>query len=68
MSIGAGGGAHTAGVAIAANGTVMMRSPDRDKVAVPAFNGLAGPGDVVALGETAGDGDSLVGGGETLGP
>jgi hypothetical protein len=53
---------------MAANGTVMMRSPDRDKVAVPAFNGLAGPGDAVALGETVGDGDSLVGGGETLGP
>jgi hypothetical protein len=68
MSIGAGGGAQTAGVAIAANGTVMMRSPDRDRVAVPAFSGLAGPGDPVGLGETVGDGDSLVGGGETLGP
>ena len=68
MSIGAGGGAQTAGPAIAAKGTVIVRSPDTDKVAVPASNGLAGPGDPVALGETMGDGDSLEGGGEMLGP
>jgi hypothetical protein len=68
MSIGAGGGAHTAGVAIDANGTLIVRSPDTDRVAVPAFNALAGPGDPVGLGGTVGDGDSFVGGGEMLGP
>jgi hypothetical protein len=68
MSIAAGGGAQTAGVAIAANGTVIVRSPDTERVAVPAFSALAGPGDPVGLGETVGDGDSLVGGGEMLGP
>jgi hypothetical protein len=68
ISIGAGGGAQTAGVAIAAKGTVTVRSPDTDKVAVPAFSALAGPGDPVGLGEMVGDGDPLVGGGEMLGP
>jgi hypothetical protein len=68
MSIGAGGGAHTAGVAIDANGTLIVRSPDTDRVAVPAFSPLAGPGDPVGLGEALGDDESLVGGAEMLGP
>jgi hypothetical protein len=68
MSIGAGGGAQTAGVAIDANGTVIVRSPDTVRVAAPAFRGLAGPGEPVGLGERVGDGESFDGGGETLGP
>lgn len=69
MSIGAGGGAQTAGNAIDANGTSIESSPDRERVAVPATNTLAGPGEPVGLGETTvGDGESSVGDGETLGP
>jgi hypothetical protein len=68
MSIGAGGGDQTAGVAIDANGTFIVRSPETERVAVPAFSALAGPGNPVGLGERVGDGDSLVGGGEMLGP
>jgi hypothetical protein len=68
MSIGAGGGAQTAGVAIDAKGTLIVRPPDTVRVAAPAFNGLAGPGEPVGLGETMGDGESSDGGGETLGP
>jgi hypothetical protein len=68
MSIGAGGGAQTAGVAIDAKGTSIERSPDRERVAEPVVNGLAGPGDAVALGESVGDGEPSVGGAETLGP
>src|SRR5688500_2485420 len=52
MSIGAGGGAQTAGVAIVANGTSIERSPDRTRVAVPVSSGLSGPGDPVEVGET----------------
>jgi hypothetical protein len=72
MSIGAGGGAQTAGVAIDANGTTIVRFPERERVAEPVSNGLAGPGDAVSVGdasEAAGDGDRSSGGeGETLGP
>ena len=68
MSIGAGGGAQTAGVAIDANGTVIVRSPDTVRVAAPVLSGLAGPGDPVGPGETTGDGESFDGGGEMLGP
>jgi hypothetical protein len=71
MSIGAGGGAQTAGVAIDANGTSILRSPDRERVAVPVSNGLAGPGDAVGVGDTGeavGVGDPPGGGGDTLIP
>jgi hypothetical protein len=68
MSIGAGGGAQTAGAAIDAKGTVIERPPDTVRVAEPAFSGLAGPGELVGLGETTADGESFDGGGETLGP
>ncbi len=71
MSIGAGGGAQTAGVAIDAKGTSILRSPDKARVAVPVSNGLPGPGDAVGVGDTGealGVGDSSGGGGETLIP
>ena len=70
MSIGAGGVAQTAGVAIDANGTSILSSPDRERVAVPVSNGLAGPGDPVVgdTGEGVGVGDPPGGGGETLIP
>ena len=68
MSIGAGGGDQTAGVAIDANGTVVVRSPESVRVAAPAFSALAGPGEPVGLGDTVGDAESSDGGGETLGP
>jgi hypothetical protein len=68
MSIGAGGGAQTAGVAIDTNGTLIVSPPERDRVAVPALSGLAGPGEALGLGETEGDVESPDGGGETLGP
>jgi hypothetical protein len=68
MSIGAGGGAQTAGVVIDAKATSIVRSPDRERVAAPAFNVLAGPGDTVGLGDSVGDGESPDGGGEMLGP
>lgn len=67
MSIGAGGGAQTAGVVIDGNDTSIVRSPDNDRVAAPAFSALAGPGEPVGLGDTVGDGDPT-GGGEMLGP
>jgi hypothetical protein len=68
MSIGAGGGAHTAGTAIDANDTFTVRSPDTVRVATPAFRALAGPGELVGVGDTTGDGESSNGGGEMLGP
>ncbi len=71
MSIGAGGGAQTAGVAIDANGTSILRSPDKERVAVPVAKRLAGPGDAVEVGDTGeavGVGDAPGGGGETLIP
>jgi hypothetical protein len=68
MSIGAGGGSHTAGTAIDANGTFIVRSPDTVRVAVPAFSALAGPGELVGVGDTMGDGELFDGGGEMLGP
>lgn len=69
MSIGAGGGAHTAGIAIDANDNSIESSPDRERVAVPATKALAGPGETVGLGEMrVGDGELSGGGGETLGP
>ena len=71
MSIGAGGGAQTAGVAIDANDTSIRRSPDKERDAVPVSNGLSGPGDAVGVGDTGepvGLGDSAGGGGEMLVP
>ena len=68
MSIGAGGGAQTAGDAIDANGTLIESSPDRERVAAPVANGLAGPGELVGVGDTVGDGESSDDGGEMLGP
>lgn len=69
MSIGAGGGAQTAGNAIDANGTSIETSPDSERVAEPATNALAGPGEPVGLGgTTVGDGESSGADGETLGP
>jgi hypothetical protein len=68
MSIGAGGGDQTAGVAIDANDRVVVRSPESVRVAAPAFSALAGPGEPVGLGDTVGDAESSDGGGETLGP
>jgi hypothetical protein len=69
MSIGAGGGAQTAGNAIDANGTSIESSPDSERVAEPATKALAGPGEPVGLGETTvEDGESSGGDGDTLGP
>ena len=69
MSMGAGGGAHTAGVAIDANDTFIVRSPESVSVATPVSSGLSGPGDPVGVGEGVGEGDdSSGGGGETLIP
>jgi hypothetical protein len=69
MSIGAGGGAQAAGNAIDANGTSIESSPDSERVAEPATNALAGPGEAVGLGETTvEDGESSGGDGDTLGP
>lgn len=67
MSIGAGGGAHTAGTAIDANNTFIVRPPDTVRVAAPALSALAGPGELVGVGDTTGDGESSDGGGEMLG-
>jgi hypothetical protein len=68
MSIGAGGGAQTAGTAIDANDTFIARPPDIVRVAAPSLRALAGPGELVGVGDTTGDGESSVGGGEMLGP
>jgi hypothetical protein len=70
MSIGAGGGAHTAGVTIEANGTTIVRPPDTVRVATPVASGLSGPGDPDGVGETLGEGDTSSGDGvgETLIP
>ena len=69
MSIGAGGGAQTAGVVIDANDTFIVRSPDKVRVATPVFSALAGPGDPVGVGERVSEGEpSSGGGGETLTP
>ena len=70
MSIGAGGGAQTAGVTIDANGTTIVRSPDTERVAAPVSSGLAGPGEPDGVGETVGEGDASSGDGvgETLIP
>jgi hypothetical protein len=43
-------------------------SPDRERVAAPVANGLAGPGEPVGLGETVEAGESTGGDGEMLGP
>src|SRR5688500_2641318 len=68
-SIGAGGGAHTAGVSIDERFTASVRSPDSVTVATPTRSGLSGPGDAVAIGERVGDGEMAAGaGGEMLGP
>src|SRR5918996_5690481 len=67
-SIGAGGGAQTAGVCIEEKVTSSVRSPESATVATPVRSGLAGPGDPVGLGERVGEGErSSTGGGETLG-
>jgi hypothetical protein len=50
MSIGAGGGAHTAGTSRFVSVTVCVKSPDRMSVAAPDDSELAGPGDPVASG------------------
>jgi hypothetical protein len=68
MSIGAGGGAQTAGVATLVMRTSRVRSPDTLNVAVPVVNPLSGPGEPVALGEGLAEGELSCGGGEPLGP
>jgi hypothetical protein len=67
MSIGAGGGAQTAGVTIVGNVALIVMSPDTTTVARPAVSGLAGPGDTEADADGVGMGD-WAGGGETLTP
>ena len=69
MSIGAGGGAHTAGVTRFVSVAVCVRSPDRMSVAAPDDSGLAGPGDPVASGVGLAEGDPAPpgAGGEMLG-
>jgi hypothetical protein len=68
MSIGAGGGAQTAGVATLVKRASSVRSPDRLNVARPPDNPLPGPGEPVGLGVALGDSGSSWGGGDTLGP
>lgn len=68
-SIGAGGGAQTAGVAILVRRTSRVRSPDTLTVASPVTNPLSGAGEPVGLADTVGDGEKLFGGeGKALGP
>jgi hypothetical protein len=58
MSIGAGGGAQTAGVWIEEKLTLIARSPARVRLAAPAWSGLSGPGETDELGDTVSVGDS----------
>ena len=51
MSIGAGGGAQTAGVWIAGRLTFSARSPVSVRVALPTASGLSGPGEIEGLAE-----------------
>jgi hypothetical protein len=57
MSIGAGGGAHTAGVRIDGKLTFIARSPEIVRVASPTSRGLSGPGEMDELGDTVSVGD-----------
>ena len=67
MSIGAGGGAQTAGVSIEGRPMLIVTSPDRVTFAAPTTSGLAGPGEPDAVGENVGVGDGPSGGGgETM--
>jgi hypothetical protein len=63
MSIGAGGGAQTAGVSIEERPMLIVMSPDRVTLAAPTTSGLSGPGDPDGVGETVGVGDAPSGGG-----
>jgi len=58
MSIGAGGGAQTAGVRIDGKLTFIARSPEIVRVAPPTSSGLSGPGETDELGDTVSVGDS----------
>ena len=58
MSIGAGGGAQTAGVSIEDRPMVIATSPDRVTLAAPATSGLSGPGEPDGVGETVDVGDA----------
>jgi hypothetical protein len=69
MSIGAGGGAQTAGVAIDEKVAVSVRPPERVRVATPSPSGLSGPGEPETLGVAVEVGVMPSGGGgDTLGP
>ena len=69
MSIGAGGGAQTAGVTIDENVTFSVSPPVRVRAATPSRSGLSGPGEPEALGVAVGAGERPSGGGgDTLGP
>jgi hypothetical protein len=63
ISIGAGGGAQTAGVSIEAKLTFTVRSPVSAMLAAPVSSGLSGPGDPEGLGVSVGVGDPASGGG-----
>jgi hypothetical protein len=58
MSIGAGGGAQTAGVRMPGKLTFIARSPEIVRVAPPTSSGLSGPGETDVLGDTVSVGDS----------
>jgi hypothetical protein len=67
MSIGAGGGAQTAGVSIEERPMVIVRSPDSVMLATPTSSGLSGPGEPDGVGEAVGVGETLsAGGGEMV--
>jgi hypothetical protein len=51
MSIGAGGGAQTAGLWIAVSVTLVARSPVSVTLAPPTVSGLSGPGEPEGLAE-----------------
>ena len=55
MSIGAGGGAQTAGVAIAGRLTFIATPPDSVRLAPPTTSALSGPGEPVGVGEGVAD-------------
>jgi len=52
MSIGAGGGAQTAGVWIEGKVRLTARSPESVRLATPTWSGLSGPGETDELGDT----------------
>jgi hypothetical protein len=68
MSIGAGGGAHTAGVSIEERPMLIVTSPDRETLAAPTSRGLSGPGDPDGVGDSVGVGEPPApeGGGEIV--